>query len=97
MAWDIHVEILCILLECVSNCEHGIACALRWGVALVGDFLYWDLSPCHGKTNFFQVLEVHWAMRLTSDLSCDEKGSKCVVLYFVQFWVERPIFYNFMN
>ena len=21
-------------------CEHGIACALRWGVALVGDFLY---------------------------------------------------------
>ena len=22
---------------------HGIACALRWGVALVGKFLYWAL------------------------------------------------------
>ena len=40
MACDIHVDILCILLEHVSNCEHGIAFALRWGVALVGKFLY---------------------------------------------------------
>ena len=22
-------------------CEHGITCALRWGVTLVGDFRYW--------------------------------------------------------
>ena len=44
-AWhvDIHVEMCIFLLECVWMCEHGIACALRWGVALVGDFLYWAL------------------------------------------------------
>ena len=24
-------------------CEHGIACALRWGVSLIGDFLCWAL------------------------------------------------------
>ena len=41
-AWhvDIHVEMCIFLLKCVWMCEHGIACALRWGVALVGDFLY---------------------------------------------------------
>ena len=41
-AWhvDIHVEMCIFLLECVWMCEHGIACALRWGVALVEDFLY---------------------------------------------------------
>ena len=40
-AWHvvIHVEMCMFLLECVWMCEHGIACALRWGVALVGDFL----------------------------------------------------------
>ena len=53
MAWDIRVEILCILLECVSNCEHGIACALRWGVALVGDFLYWALLTLSWENQFF--------------------------------------------
>ena len=37
---------------------HGIACALRWGVALVGAFLYWALlTPSWVK--YFQVLEVH--------------------------------------
>ena len=45
-------------------CEHGIICALRCGVALVGDFLYWA----------FQVLEVHRAMRLIFNLGCEEKG-----------------------
>ena len=41
-AWhvDIHVEMSIFLLECVWMCEHGIACELRWGVALVEDFLY---------------------------------------------------------
>ena len=40
-AWhvDIYVE-TCIFLLNVWMCEHGIACALRWGVALVEDFLY---------------------------------------------------------
>ena len=37
---------------------HGIACALRWGVALVGTFLYWELLIPPWE-NIFQVLEVH--------------------------------------
>ena len=41
-AWHvhIHVEMCMFLLECVSMCEYGIAFSLRWGLALVGDFLY---------------------------------------------------------
>ena len=37
MTYDIHVD---ILLGCVFVCAI-IVCALRWGVALVGDFFYW--------------------------------------------------------
>ena len=37
---------------------HVIACALRWGVALVGKFLYWPLLIPSWE-NIFQVLEVH--------------------------------------
>ena len=33
---------------CVLLCEHGIACALRWGVALVGVILIGHCSPHHG-------------------------------------------------
>ena len=29
--------------ECGMMCVCAIACALRWGVALVGEFLYWAL------------------------------------------------------
>ena len=36
---DIHVEMCMFLLECVWMCEYGIACALRWGVVLVGEFI----------------------------------------------------------
>ena len=34
--------------------EHGIVCALRWGVALVGDFLCCACSPRRGKIIFFR-------------------------------------------
>ena len=30
-------------LECLFVCLDVIACALRWGVALVGDYHYWAL------------------------------------------------------
>ena len=33
--------------------EHGIACALRWGVALIGDFLYWPLLTPSWENQFF--------------------------------------------
>ena len=44
---------------CVNDfMDYAIACALRWGVALVGDFLYWAyLTPLWEK--YFQVPEVH--------------------------------------
>ena len=34
--------------------EHGITCALRWGVALVGDFLYWALFTSSWENHFFR-------------------------------------------
>ena len=34
--------------------EQGIACALRWGVALIGDFLYWALLTQSWENNFFR-------------------------------------------
>ena len=33
-------------------CEHGIACALLWGVALVGDFLYRALLTSSWEKHF---------------------------------------------
>ena len=30
-------------LECLFVCLDVIACALRWGIALVGDYHYWAL------------------------------------------------------
>ena len=33
--------------------EHGIACALRCGVALIGDFLYWALLTPSWDNHFF--------------------------------------------
>ena len=41
-AWHVDIQIgMCIfLLECVCVV---IACARRWGAALVGEFLYWAL------------------------------------------------------
>ena len=32
-----------LFTECEWMCEYGISCALRWGIALVGGFLYWAL------------------------------------------------------
>ena len=38
---DIGLHVL--LGMCLLLCEHDIACALRWEVALVGIILYWAL------------------------------------------------------
>ena len=48
--------------------EHGIACALRWGVALVGVFSAGLCSPRRGKI-IFQVLEVHREMKQVQEIS----------------------------
>ena len=49
--------------------EHGIACALRWGVALVRDFLYWALLTPSWEKSFFQVLEVHRETKQVQEIS----------------------------
>ena len=41
---DLHV----LLGMCVLLCEHGIACALRWGVTLVGVYSSRLCSPYRG-------------------------------------------------
>ena len=47
---DLHV----LLGMCVLLCEHSIACALRWGVTLVGVYSIGLCSPNHGTP--FQVM-----------------------------------------
>ena len=45
MAWHIvfQIELACSFGTCFCDREKGIACALRWGVALIGGILYWGL------------------------------------------------------
>ena len=40
----------------VLLCEHGIACALRWGIALVEVILTRHYSPCRGTSFQMQVM-----------------------------------------
>ena len=58
----------------LNVCVFAIACALRWRVTLVGEFIFHLLGIAHpvmGK--YFQVLEVHRGMNHIQELSC-EKG-----------------------
>ena len=48
---DLHV----LLGRCVLLCEHGIACAFRWGVTLVGIYSTGLCSPHRGTP--FQVVQ----------------------------------------
>ena len=48
---DLHV----LLEMCVLLCEHDIACALRWGVTLVGIYSTELCSPLRGTP--FQVVQ----------------------------------------
>ena len=47
-----------------------IAYALRWGVALIGNILYWAWLTLYGKT--FQVQDVHQWMSLIRGYNCEE-------------------------
>ena len=55
---------------CVLLCEHGIACALRWGVALVGVILTGHCSPRRGTP--FQVQVMYRRLTLICDYKCEE-------------------------
>ena len=50
------IELHVLLGMCVLLCEHGIACALRWGVTLVGVYSTGLYPPRHGIP--FQVVQV---------------------------------------
>ena len=58
------------MLMCVLLCEHGIACALRWGVALVGVILTRNCSPYRGTPFLVQVM-YRW-LTLIRDRRCEE-------------------------
>ena len=55
---------------------YAIACAFRWGVALVGEFFYWHCSPHHGTP--FQVQGVYRETALRQ--GSDYEGGQCVAL-----------------
>ena len=55
---------------CVLLFEYGIACALRWGVALVRVILNGHCSPRHGTP--FQVQVMYRQLTLIRDRRCEE-------------------------
>ena len=61
-----------------------IACALKWGVATVGNILYWEWLTLYGKT--FQVQGIHRWTTLIRGRNC--KACQLVVLInlFVKLW-----------
>ena len=69
-------------LMCVLLCEHDIACALRWGVALVGVILTGHCSPHHG--NPFQVQVMYRRLTLIRDCKCKESQTMALRNLFVK-------------
>ena len=67
---------------CVLLCKHGIACALRWGVALVGVILTEHCSPCRGTP--FQVQVMYRRQTLIQDRRCEESRTMTLRNVFVK-------------
>ena len=67
---------------CVLLCEHGIVCALRWGVALVGIILTGHCSPRRGI--LFQVQGLHRWMTLRRGRDCEEGRHVALIIFFVK-------------
>ena len=67
---------------CVLLCEHGIACALRWRVALVGVILTRHCSPCRGTP--FQVQGLHRWTTLRRGHDCEEGRHVVLINLFVK-------------
>ena len=57
-------------MMCVLLCEHGIACALRWGVAIVGVILIGHCSS--RRRTSFQVQVMYRQLTLIRDRRCEE-------------------------
>ena len=67
---------------CVSLYEHGIACALRWGVALVGVILTEHCSPHRGTP--FKVKVMYRRLTLIRDCRCEESRTVALRNLFVK-------------
>ena len=70
------------MLMCVLLCEHGIVCALKWGVALVGVIHNGHCSPCHGTP--FQVQVMYRQLTLIWDCRCEERRTVALRNLFVK-------------
>ena len=67
---------------CVLLCEHGIACALRWGVALIGVILTGHCLPRHGTP--FQLQVMYKRLTLIRDRRCEESQTVALRNLFVK-------------
>ena len=67
---------------CVLLCEHGIACALRWGVALVEVILTRHCSPRRGTP--FQAQVMYRLLTLIRDRRCEESRTVALRNLFVK-------------
>ena len=59
-----------------------IACALRWGVASIGNILYWVWLTLYGKT--FQVRGVNQWTTLIRGRNCEESQHVALINLFVK-------------
>ena len=67
---------------CVLLCEHGIACALRWGVALIGVILTGHCLPSRGSP--FQVQGLHRWTALRRGRDIEEGQHVALIIFFVK-------------
>ena len=67
---------------CVLLCEHGIACALRRGVTLVGVILIGHCLPRRGTP--FQVQVMYRRLTLIRDRMCEESRTLALRNLFVK-------------
>ena len=67
---------------CVLLCEHGIACALRWGIALIEVILTRHCSPIRGT--LFQVQVMYRQLTLIRDRKCEESRIMALIKLFVK-------------
>ena len=70
------------MLMCVLLCEHGIACAIRWGVALIEVVLIGHCSPRRGTP--FQVQVMYRQLTLIRDRKCKESRTVALRNIFVK-------------
>ena len=67
---------------CVLLCEQGIACALRWGVALLEVIFTRHYTPSRGTP--FQVQVMYRRLTLIRDHRCEESRTVALRNLFVK-------------